>query len=272
MDRQKRVRLEELGIVSDMLLESAGSRSEPYRIVEIGGGSGFLAKEISSMGAEVVSVDPTPRRPLDYPVVAAFGHELPLGDQSADRVFAAHVLEHIPERFLGPTFQEIHRVLKPEGRMIVLLPSSFAMIFTIMLQPLGHARNLLIHVVRAFGFMRARVSTADNNPLLRRREPWGLRLLKTLTIRWVLPAPHGVGKTALHEIWNWRRSRWIAIFSRFQFTTTVVRSSGLAVSNHQLFGASLWSFRKLLGTLGMAGTNAFGLQRALNTKGPLLER
>jgi len=267
-ERQKRVRLAELAVVVDMLFPRTQEASEPFTVVEIGGGSGFLAREISLTGAEVVCTDPAPRCPLDYPVVAAFAHELPLANHTCDRLFASHVLEHIPGPFLGPTFQEMHRLLKPGGRVVVMLPTSFAMALTIVLQPLGHARNLVIHLFRALGLGTAPESRVSNNPLSPKGERLGLRAVKALTVRWVLPAPHGVGKTAFHEMWNWRRSRWIQLFGRFGFKTVEIRSSGLAVSNHQLFDTAFWGLRELLGRLGMAGTNAFVLHCAHNKDDP----
>lgn len=46
--------------------------------------------------------------------------ELPFEDGSFDRVNAIHVLEHLPN--LPPALDEIRRVLKPDGRLVVVIP------------------------------------------------------------------------------------------------------------------------------------------------------
>jgi SAM-dependent methyltransferase len=250
----------ELEVIEDVLRGSDQKSSTKVTVVELGGGSGYLAKEMAAMGLTVRSFDPNPRHPLEFPVQEAFGHELPIDDETADLVFAAHVMEHIPERFLGPTFHEIRRVLKPSGLAIVLLPTSAAMLFTILLQPLGNFRRLLIHLKRLAGVGSSQEKHPCNNPLLPREETFTVKLVKGLTLRWLLPAPHGVGKSALHELWNWRRSNWISTFTRSGFRVLEVRSCGLAFSLHQLLGEPLWPVRKILGRLGMSGSSVFLLR------------
>ncbi len=53
-------------------------------------------------------------------VVAELGDGIPLRDESADRIFAVHVLEHMID-FL-PVVDECHRVLRPGGILHILSP------------------------------------------------------------------------------------------------------------------------------------------------------
>jgi SAM-dependent methyltransferase len=53
-------------------------------------------------------------------VVADVAHGLPFQTDAADRVFAVHVLEHLPDYL--PLLDEIHRVLRPGGVLHVLAP------------------------------------------------------------------------------------------------------------------------------------------------------
>lgn len=258
--RLNRIRRSELEVFADVIWSPDHTSPESITIVEIGGGSGYLAKQLAAGDLRVFSYDPSPREPLEFPVQEAFGHDLPVDDGIADIVVAAHVMEHIPEQFLGPTFDEIRRVLKPSGKAIILLPTSAAMFFTILLQPMGNFMRLLIHLKRLLGGYGARKEHTCNNPLLPRGESFTARLVKSLTLRWFLPAPHGVGRTALHELWNWRRSNWTRTFARCSFLVLEVRSSGLAVSNHQLMGERLWFLRTILGRLEMGGSNVFVLR------------
>lgn len=225
--------------------------------MELGGGSGYLAKEMSDMGLSVRSFDPNPRQPLEFHVETAYAHELPVDEAVADFVVSSHVLEHIPEPHLGMTLREISRVLKPSGQAIIILPTSAAMFLTILLQPVGNVRRLLIHLKRLVGLGGSPKKHPCNNPLLPREESVAAKFVKGLTVRWLVPAPHGVGKSALHELWNWRRWNWIDTFNRSGFKVLEVRSSCLAFSLHQLLGERFWSLRKFLGRLGMSGSVVF---------------
>ncbi|MDQ7782624.1 MAG: class I SAM-dependent methyltransferase [Desulfomonilaceae bacterium] len=258
--RLKRIRRLELEVFKDVLVTPDKNSPENVTVVELGGGSGYLAREMASMGLSVRSFDPNPRQPLDFPVERAYAHELPLDDSTADLVVGSHVLEHLPKPYLSLTFREIRRALKPSGQAIIVLPTSAAMFLTILLQPLGNLRRLLIHLKRLVGLGGSVKKHPSNNPLVPQEESVGVKLVKGLTSRWLLPAPHGVGKTALHELWNWRRSSWIATFNQSGFRVLEVRSSGLAFSLHQLGGERLWSLRRILGQLGMSGSIVFLLR------------
>ncbi len=50
-------------------------------------------------------------------------NELPVKTSSADAVVCTQVLEHVPEP--GQTLQELHRVLKPSGRLYLTAPQAF---------------------------------------------------------------------------------------------------------------------------------------------------
>ena len=48
-------------------------------------------------------------------------HQLPLGDESIDRIIALHAMEGLSES--GPTLREIWRALKGNGRFLVIVPN-----------------------------------------------------------------------------------------------------------------------------------------------------
>jgi ubiquinone/menaquinone biosynthesis C-methylase UbiE len=107
------------------------SRATPRdRVLDFGGGNGVLAPTLSKRYREVVSVDLQPemlRRVVQQnhlKNVTIRQEELSaaaLEGSSFDTVVAADVLEHIPD-FL-PIVQELRRVLKPGGELLVSAPS-----------------------------------------------------------------------------------------------------------------------------------------------------
>jgi SAM-dependent methyltransferase len=110
-------RTHELGIV----LERLPPRG---RILEIGAGTGWQAKVLEQRGYDVSAIDlaSSEHRPNRvWPVAEYDGRNIPFPEASFDVVFTSNTLEHIPH--LDDFQKEIHRVLKPEGFAIHVLPS-----------------------------------------------------------------------------------------------------------------------------------------------------
>lgn len=95
------------------------------RVLEIGAGTGWQAEALQALGLEVHAIDldsSIHRNNRVFPVVEYDGHRIPYGDGTFDVVFSSNVLEHIPH--LESFQREIHRVLKPGGVAVHIVPSS----------------------------------------------------------------------------------------------------------------------------------------------------
>ncbi len=116
-------------------LGAHGLRPEGSRALEMGCGRGYMTYALSALGfAEAIGLD---RDVLTYDSISEQGRvraamlprngwsptaarilegdasEIPFTDEYFDLVHSTSVLEHIAD--LGPAFQEMHRVLKPDG-------------------------------------------------------------------------------------------------------------------------------------------------------------
>jgi len=101
------------------------------RILEIGAGAGWQAKILSERGFDVTAIDiaqPRYRAIQEWPVVEYDGVRIPLDDASVDVVFSSNVLEHVPhiEEFMD----EMTRVLKPNGLMVHVMPTTLWRVVT----------------------------------------------------------------------------------------------------------------------------------------------
>ncbi len=94
-------------------------------LLEIGAGTGWQAAALATRGFTVSAVDlPDSKYAPDrmFPVQDYDGHTLPFRDGSFEIIYSSNLLEHIPH--LAAFQEEMHRVLRPEGLAIHVLPSS----------------------------------------------------------------------------------------------------------------------------------------------------
>ncbi len=97
-------------------------------IVDLGCGTGHLLPSLAATGAAVTGIDreaamlevarERTRHLCGVQLVRGHLDALPLAPQSVDLAILAFVLHHI--RDLEPVFREVHRVLRPAGRAVVL--------------------------------------------------------------------------------------------------------------------------------------------------------
>lgn len=122
------------------------------RVLEIGCGTGAYTGEIAlRLKTTLLAVDIAPqmitkakRDWVDVDFELADARELWMGDEEFDVVITAFLLQHVDTNLVVP---EIHRVLKPNGKLIALVPN--------ILNP--------IHYLRAKGFFNETSISVDFN-------------------------------------------------------------------------------------------------------------
>lgn len=72
-----------------------------------------------------VNVDVVERPDVKPDVVVTPGMPLPWGPETVDRIFAGHVLEHMPWPDTFAYLRDLHRVLKPGGELLVVGPDVY---------------------------------------------------------------------------------------------------------------------------------------------------
>lgn len=120
--RQKAIRDMEWGVTQTVLQELKGKE-----FLEIGCGTGYAMSLAQGLGFSVAGVDPQLGRhgvafeAGSLNAAVAVGEKLPFADASFDVVYSSHALEHFSDREKG--LQEMARVLRPDGHIIILVPS-----------------------------------------------------------------------------------------------------------------------------------------------------
>lgn len=118
LEHLQAIRSYELDVVLHMLPTEG-------RLLEIGAGTGWQAHELETRGYDVSAIDllsSNYRENRVWPVTDYDGKKIPFEDKTFDIVFSSNVLEHIPH--IREFQKEILRILKPEGCVLHVLPSS----------------------------------------------------------------------------------------------------------------------------------------------------
>jgi SAM-dependent methyltransferase len=212
------------------------------KVLEIGGGNGYQAGIISSWGCAVVAVDVAcPRGETYRKSVLYDGVKLPVREHSIDLVFSSNVLEHVEVPRLAPLLEEVKRALKPEGRVVCIVPTATWRLWT----SLSHYPFCLQYLLGRRAVLGGH--SPDLSSVLRKRG-----VLATLS-RTVIPGPHGVSRNALSELVAFRRARWHRLFVTLGFRIVAEHYSGLFYTGSALFPRmGVEGRRKLARLLGSA--------------------
>jgi ubiquinone biosynthesis O-methyltransferase len=112
-----------------LVKKTTKDRVKDKRILDVGCGDGVLAYFLSRTGASVSGIDGSveavsyakeknQNREIDFQVASAY--DLPFADNHFDLVVSSEVIEHIDD--VAAYLQEIKRVLKPGGSIIISTP------------------------------------------------------------------------------------------------------------------------------------------------------
>jgi ubiquinone/menaquinone biosynthesis C-methylase UbiE len=94
------------------------------RVLEIGCGRGFLTRRVRRVAPATIGIDVNPEavaHAVTRELQVMDACRLTFDDESFDKVYSFHVIEHIPD--LRAAFTEIDRVLKPGGSALLVYPA-----------------------------------------------------------------------------------------------------------------------------------------------------
>lgn len=102
---------------------------ENTKFLDVGCASGYaMMKASERRGCDVFGIDPEPNKfgvkfdNKNIKIIKANAEELPFDDKTFDVVYSSHVIEHVSD--INQTLREISRVVKDNGRVIIIVPTS----------------------------------------------------------------------------------------------------------------------------------------------------
>lgn len=205
--------------------------SKDLKILEIGGGDGFIAKSLAKNGYNITSIDPNPRFPQSFPVKQEDGTKMTFLDESFDIVITFHVLQSV--NHLKILFEEIARVLKNDGIIIHVVPTSFWVLITSFWHVILLPRNIL----QSF----KKISGAKSNEIknISKKE---VRIKKIL--KFIFLHPVGVRKSAFHEFIYFRKISWSNTFKESKMEIKKISSGPEIYTGFSIFKKKILNSRK----------------------------
>jgi SAM-dependent methyltransferase len=196
------------------------------RLLEIGAGAGWQASQFAAAGLDVFAIDlaGSPYLPhTRFPTIRYDGFSIPFADASFDVVYSSNVLEHIPH---VEAFQrEIRRVLRPNGRIIHVLPT-----------PAWRMATSFTHYVHGIRRLikRPRQGANNSDPPSHHKTPRRGPRLGVL-----LPSRHGEYGNWVTEVFYFSKWRWLRLFKRAGLELEATRALGLFYTGYSVADAAL---------------------------------
>lgn len=139
--------------------ELLGKKYNGKSLIDIGAGSGYVAVEMAKLGLKVYACDisSTAIKNLksfkklfslkNFHILKCPAEKITLPDRSVDYIVANAILEHIKEE--EETIQEWIRILKPEGKIFIVVPLKFRFIWPFF-WPVNYVNDKLLGHLRRY--------------------------------------------------------------------------------------------------------------------------
>lgn len=219
------------------------------KILEIGGGDGFIAKKIHEQGHKIISIDQIPKYPQYFPVTVGNATKLDYESEEFDMIFSSHVLAHIDEIELF--FIECKRVLKKNGLLIHIVPSTQWSIGT----------NFWHYILLPKFFIEWRRS----NTLIENTDNYNKNIKKNNITNRIINIlflhPLGENPSFIHEFYYFSKYRWKKIFQNHEFKIMNVKNGPYFYTGHNILKNKLLGLRRMLAINGFTGSFCFVLKK-----------
>ncbi len=235
IDFLEAIRISELIQIQGILRNVAPANA---KILEIGAGTGWQARELAARGYEVSAIDiPTSNhgKARIWPIIDFDGRFIPFPDKSFDIVYSSNVLEHVED--IETLNSEITRVLRSEGTAIHYVPTSAWRAWSLAVFYPALLRDVFRRIRRLSSAGRTHAAAPEGSPVPVVSANQHSLLGKI--IRRIVPHAHGAVGTCFSELSRFSRRSWDNFFSTSGWAIASYARNGLFLTGDMIFGARL---------------------------------
>jgi len=215
------------------------------RVLEIGGGNGWQARQLRDWGCQVASIDIDPVghwQNTYFPVLAYDGMRIPFRNGVFDVVFSSNVLEHVGR--LEDLMVECARVLGPSGLAVHLMPTPSWRLWT----SLTHYAHLLKQA--------AVLTTRRMSRPVAQTPPASMGTRRQLR-KLMFAEPHGTASAAWQELFDFSRGQWVRRFESAGYEVLEAYPTGLFYSGYAILPGLGIPKRQALARIAGSSCNVF---------------
>ncbi len=212
-------------------------------ILEIGGRDGFQANIISKKGHKVTSIDINPLSPQIHLVQKGNITKLNFQDDSFDLIFSSNMLQEIHN--IDEAFMEMKRVLKKDGIIIHIVPSSWWSLIT----NFWHYCLIPKYLIKSNKFQKVFQSKTkiENQKQEDKKE---IKSSKS-NIKQLFFHPLGANTSFIHEIFYFSNSYWKKVFTKNEFEIINKKNCPYFYSAYSIFRFKFLKLRRFLAEIGL---------------------
>lgn len=224
-------------------------KRKDIKILELGGGDGYIAKCIREENYEIISTDINPRFPSMFPVKKIKEGKLDFPPETFDLIFTSQVIAHVEN--LDLFFNEVKRVLKKDGVMINLVPATGWWIIT----------NFWHYVLTPYNFLKflkkSKIKYQENENSSKKMET----SLSKKIINYLFLHPLGNSSSFIYELRKFSKNNWSELFKKNKFKIIEIDKSTYTYSGYFVLKMKLMNLRKFYSKYFFPTTYCFVLQK-----------
>ncbi len=222
-------------------------------VLEIGGRDGYQAELISKNGYNVTSIDIKPIFPQFYPVQKGDITKLDFHQNSFDIIFSSNMLQEILS--MDKALLEIRRVLKKDGIIIHIVPSSWWSLIT----NFWHYCFIPKYLIKSNKFQKIFYSNIKEIHKERGDEKESKSSKKNL--KQLFFHPLGVNTSFIHEIFYFSNFYWKKLFEKNGFKIMDQKNCPYFYSAYSIFRFKFLKCRILLARVGITSCYCFVMKK-----------
>jgi SAM-dependent methyltransferase len=206
------------------------------KILEIGGRDGYQAEIISKKGYNVTSIDINPLFPQFHPVQKGNINKLNFREKSFDIIFSSNMLQEIQN--IEEAFIEMRRVLKKDGIIIHIVPSSWWSLFTNFL----HYCLIPKYLIKSKKFQQ--IFNSDVRKEKEKDQKIGNLESSKKNLKRLFFHPLGTNTSFIHEVFYFSKYNWKKLFEQNEFKIIDKKNCPYLYSGYAIFKFKFVNLRK----------------------------